>query len=241
MKLLSWDIESSDLVADYGRMLCLGFKTVGGRGKNARIISLGDYKSYEVDPTHDKALVKEAAKILSDCDAWLTWYGSRFDVPFVNSRLIYHDLPPLPPIPHIDGWRVARSKLRLHSNRLASVSAFLDVEEKTPIKPNVWVRAKCGHRPSLNYVIQHCKQDVIVLEQVYEHLKPLIDQHPNSGLFSGNADACPACGGFHITRQGERVTKTRTYPRFQCQDCGMWLRGTKSDGRADYISLGSNT
>lgn len=239
MKLIAWDIESTNLKADYGRMLCFGWKEVGGRPK-ARVTSIADYPKFKNDPTDDKALVKEASKILTEADAWLTWYGKRFDVPFVNSRLIQHGLPPLPPIPHIDGWMVARSKLKLHSNRLASVCAFLGLEEKTPINQHIWVRATAGHLPSIRYVIEHCRQDVAVLEQCYEPLRPLIDQHPNRSLADGWEDGCPACGSKRVTRQGTRLSKTRTYPRFQCQNCGMWLRGTKSDGRADYISLGSN-
>jgi hypothetical protein len=238
MRIRAWDIESTNLKADYGRILCFGWKDVG-KGKT-RVISVMDYPGFEDDPTDDGPLVKDIAKILTDSECWLTWYGSRFDVPFVNSRLLQHKLAPLPPVPHIDGWKVASAKLKLHSNRLASVCAFLGVEDKTPIDQHQWVRATAGHRPSLRYVIAHCKQDVAVTEQAYIPLRPLIDSHPNMGLSDGHPNACGACGSRRLTRQGFRQSKTRTYARFQCQDCGMWLRGLKSEERAEYITLGSN-
>lgn len=222
-KVFLWDLECTNLNADFGYLLCAGVKQLG-KG-SVKTFSVADYKAYSKDPTNDKDLVKAVRDELSDADAWVTWYGSRFDVPFLNSRLTYHKLTPLPPVPHIDGWRIAREKLKLHSNRLASVSSFLEIEEKTPLNGPIWIKASAGNEASLKYVIKHCKQDVLVLEQAFEQIRQLATSGPNLAILEGATDKCPRCGVGRLQSRGYRVTVACRYKRYQCQKCGAWSHG----------------
>lgn len=204
----------------------MAWKKLGQKTVNVR--SVADYAAYKKDPTDDKQLLEEVRDVLSDAGAWVTWYGQGFDQKFVNSRLTLHGLSPLPPVPHIDGWRIAREKLLLHSNRLASVSSFLGIEEKTPLSGPIWVKAGAGNQTALNYVIKHCKQDVVVLEQAYERIKHLATSGPNIAVITGNsgADSCPRCGvEGRLQRRGSRIASAVKYQRFQCQACGAWSHG----------------
>lgn len=227
MKIIAWDLECTGLNADFGFLLCMGYKTVGD--KQTHLLKISDYPGWEKDTTDDKALVKACADVLADADAWVTWYGARFDVPFLNSRLLVHGLKPLPNIPHIDGWRVAKYKLKLHSNRLASVSAFLGLDDKTPVVGPAWIKAIAGDKTSLNYIYAHCKTDVEVLEQAYQRLKPLVKDHPNHRLLQGADECCPVCGAVgKLQRRGEQVSRSRVYQRYQCRTCGAWSKSAKS-------------
>lgn len=161
-------------------------------------------------------------------------HNTYFDVPYLNSRLLRHNLPPLPPVPHLDGWKVARYKLKLNSNRLQSVTSFLGLEDKTPLDGPTWVKAMAGHRKSIKYVVEHCRQDCEVLQQVYERLKPLAQGHPNLNLFQGTTHACPRCGSLDLQCRGKQVTTTQTYQRFQCQSCGGWSRARAADPRGRW-------
>lgn len=229
LQIVAWDLETSNLRANVGCILCMGYQAVGQQ--RPKVISAADFPLYDTDPTNDREVVKAARKVLADADAWLTWYGARFDVPFFNTRLLFHRLPPLPPITHIDAWRTARYKMKLTSNRLKTVSEFLDIEEKTPILFKHWLRAMAGHRPSLRYIEKHCRQDITVLIQAYERLKPWIEKHPNQNLYDGLG--CPTCGSARMVKRGEHVSLTRTYQRFQCMACGAWSRQAKSEDRTD--------
>jgi len=220
-----WDLECTNLNANFGYILCAGVKELGKKG--VKLFSVADYPGYKKDPTNDEKLVKDVRDYLSDAGAFITWYGQRFDVPFLNTRLTAYSLKPLPPVPHIDGWRIAREKLKLHSNRLASVSSFLDIEEKTPLNGPIWIKASAGDPSALKYVIKHCKQDVLVLEQAFERIRQLATSGPNIGIIQGkNVSACPRCGEEgQLQSRGTRTTVSQVYPRFQCQSCGAWSHG----------------
>lgn len=226
MRILSWDIEASGLNADFGIVLCVGFKEVG-KGK-PEVLNILDYANDGDLIRAEKRLLKDVYTRLLDCDVWLTHFGTWFDINFVNSRLIYHKLPIIPPkFNHIDTWKIAKNRLKLRNNRLITISEFLGTEdEKNAIKPEQWIRAMGGHRPSMNYIVEHCRRDVLVLEEVYERIKPLVIDHPNKGLIDGRG-GCSTCGEMKLQKRGYHVTRTRKYQRFQCTGCGAWSTGTK--------------
>jgi len=224
MKIVAWDLECSGLNADYGIILCAGFKTVG-EGK-AKVISITDFPLYEKDPTNDRELVKAIYNELLKADVWLTWFGTYFDIPFINSRLLFHGLPTLPGnYPHIDGWKTAKHRLKLRNNRLVTVQDFLGLDtEKDAVKGPVWIKAMSGHKPSLRYIIEHCRKDVKVLEEAYNRLRPLIIDHPHRDT---DGTECPVCGEGRLQKRGFHITRTRKYQRYQCQSCGVWSKDRK--------------
>lgn len=227
MKILTWDLECSGLSADFGIILTAGFKEVG-KGK-PEVLNILDYRDQSGDLIRaEKRLLKDISKRLLDCDVWLTHYGTWYDVVFVNSRLLYHRLPILPPnYAHLDTWKIARNRLKLRNNRLITISEFLGTEdEKNAIKPEQWIRAMGGHRPSMDYIVEHCRRDVLVLEEVYERLKPLVLDHPNRGLVDGRG-GCGVCGEHKLQKRGFHITRCRKYQRMQCQACGAWSKDPK--------------
>lgn len=224
-KIVLWDLETTNLNANFGYLLCFGWKILGEKKTNA--ISITEFPQFKKDPTNDRSLVKAAYSELANADAWVTWYGSRFDVPYLSSRLLYHKLPFLPPVPHIDGWWIARKHLRLNSNRLASVSSFLDIEEKTPLDGPTWIRAAAGHEKSIKYVVEHCLQDVVVLEEAYLRIRPLMRTHPNLNVISEEANVCPTCGSKKLQKRGVSITRVATRQRYMCNACGAWSKGKK--------------
>ncbi len=227
MKIILWDIEATNLKADFGYMLSFGYKELGE--KEAHVVSIADFPRFKTDPTNDKDVVRAAVRILESADMWVTWYGKRFDVPYVNSRMLLHGMKPLPPVPHVDGWFISKFKLKLHNNRLASASYFLGLEEKTPLNGPIWIRASAGHKPSIKYVNKHCKQDVIVLQQVYEKLRPLMTTHPNLTLISAGEAQCGTCGSASkLQKRGFYMALSRRYQRYHCQTCGGWSHGRTS-------------
>ncbi len=221
--MTAFDIETTNLNANYGYILCMAWKHVGE--SKVHCVRIDQTESFEKDPTSDKLVVKAAAEALKDSDVVYGWYSSRFDWPFIQSRLLTHGLPAMPPTAHIDLWRTAKYQMKLNSNRLASVSEFLGLEEKTPIRSREWIRAMAGHQKSINYVVAHCKQDIVVLEQAYLKMRPLIRQHPNVNVLTGVEDGCPICGGNRLQKRGYLIAAVNKTQRFHCQSCGGWSRG----------------
>lgn len=221
-RILFWDIESTQLDADFGFMLAYGYKAQGD--KKPTVVSVLEQPTKDGEP--DTNLLRHAYTTLCSADMWVTFYGKEFDVKFLKSRMLNLGLT-LPPIHHVDLYFIAKQNMKLHSHRLASISAFLGVEEKTPLVGRTWVLASRGNKNAIKEVIEHCRQDVVVLEQAYDKLRPYIRTHPH--VF--NIGACQSCGSTRLQARGtqpkllqsgrltKRYTKVR---RIQCMDCGRW-------------------
>lgn len=224
-KLLAFDIEATGLNADFGIVLCVGFKEPGSR-RRTEVLSIADYD--EPDPIKaEKLLLIDVSARLLEADCWIAHFGRWYDTVFINSRLLYHRLPLLPPnFPLIDTWRTMKSQMKLRNNRLKTLQEFLKLKnEKNAILPEQWIRAMAGCRRSIGYIVEHCRRDIEVLCEAYELLKPLIVDHPFKSLASKHGQ-CPICSETKLQKRGIHRTRTRAYQRFQCQGCGSWSKST---------------
>jgi hypothetical protein len=223
-KILVFDSESSNLVGDYGRILCIGYKWLGE--KDVKIITIRKSPVFKQDPTNDKYVVEEFAKVFSQAHMVIGWFSRFHDVPLIDTRLMAYSLPPLPPVPHWDGWFTAKKKMKLRSNRLASVSTFMNLSEKTPLTAEAWVKAPTGHIQSLKYVEDHCIADVVVTEQAYERMKAFSYIHFDLSILEGQDKKCPVCLSVRYKVTGRWTSKV-AYERLQCQQCGHGFKGGK--------------
>lgn len=222
-KILMFDIEATNLDADFGTCLAFGWRYYGD-GKS-HVLSLLDTNPVcgdcgRVDADDDRALLKEVYAILSQADVIVSWYGKGFDVPFLNTRMLDAGMKPLPPIPHVDLYFTAKHHLKLSSNRLANVQEFLQlVDAKTPLTRRVWRQAEAGNPKAIKYVAHHCLKDVDVLYGAYEKLRPYVRQHPRINGYG----PCRVCGGTNLNSRGLTVTHlVKPKRRVQCKDCGAW-------------------
>ena len=226
-RILFFDIESTGLNATFGTILTIGWKWFGKpKVRIPTILDAGGKNTLD-----DHALVKKFAEVYNTADYTCGWYSARFDLPMIRTKLLKFGEPPLAPIPHIDLWRTARYKLKLHSNRLAVVQEFLGTAHaKTPIHYDDWLRAAIGDRTALSRVREHCRLDVVVLEEVFMKLRPLIADEPNRGLMTGETGlVCQSCGSSEVQARGTYISLTRKYKRFNCTSCGKWMKVRASD------------
>ena len=223
-RILFFDIESTGLNATFGTILCIGYKWLGN--PKVHVPTILDYsKSNFLD---DRGLVREFAKVYEGADYTVGHYASRFDVPMIQSKLLRYNLPPLAPIPLIDTWRVARDTFKFHNNRLATIQGFLGLtHEKTPISFDHWLQAAHGNKKALRQVVEHCRLDVLVLEEAFVKLRPWIKNEPSRRLFSDHG-SCISCGSEALQARGFAIAKTRKYQRYQCTSCGKWQRDNKA-------------
>jgi len=226
-KVLLWDIEATNLSAPFGTILCIGYKWLGE--KKVYVPTILDF----AETGHrlsDEVLVDHFAEVYAEADYTVAHYGVRYDLPMVNSKLIKYGKKPLPPIPMIDTWWIARTVMKMHSNRLGAIAEYLSTKNaKTPITFDDWLQAAAGNHDAIKQVVKHCKADVLTLEEVFIKLRPWIKMQPASGLFSGEITGCVNCGGFNVHNRGFHVTKTKRFQRRQCQDCGKWQRSSHAD------------
>ena len=166
-----FDLETTNLNADFGVVLCGVIKPAGGESKVFRgdKISPTKWKNKRSDDSETvKAIVDELCKY----DIWIAHNGDRFDVPYLRTRLAKWKLPPLPTTKLLDPVYLARNKLKMSYNSLEKIAEFLGVCSKTEVSSDMWLRASLdGDIQAMNYIVTHCLEDVITLEKVVGYLK----------------------------------------------------------------------
>jgi len=175
-KVVGLDIEASGLNADFGLMLCYCLKPIGGE-IIYDCLTLKDIDS----GIQDKRLVESCVDKLVKFDRVFGHYSSRFDIPFLRTRALVHKLyfPGYGAMKQSDTWQMARKKLKIHSNRQDSVAQTLTQKsDKTRIHPDIWLKAQFGNKKdrkeALDYILEHCKIDVMELEENYLSLLPYV-------------------------------------------------------------------
>lgn len=221
-KVLLFDLETTNLSADFGWIICWGWKWLGEKEAHTKSVLDFPHGHYWTD----RHLLKHIYDEVKQADIVVGWYSSRFDWPYLQSRLLVNTGKILPPMPHVDGWWIARKKMKLHSNRLNSVQNFLNLPTaKTPLMPDHWVRAQQGHREAVRYIQEHCHNDVECLEQAYLLIRPLCPAHPNVSIAAMNCDGCPVCGSPRVIHKKDKFNRVTQSPLYQCVDCKSWSQG----------------
>lgn len=172
------DLETSDLEADRGVILCASYesseqpdeiKTLRNDVVNAR-----DWKRGVRG--HDKEMVYQISKLVRAHDVIVAHNGASFDLPFLRTRALRWGLKPLHEPKIVDPLRIALRKFRLRYNRLGSLSAYLGIpDRKTPLDLAVWTDATLnGSKEAMDLIVEHCEADVRVLSAVLKHVKGFV-------------------------------------------------------------------
>ncbi len=108
-------------------------------------------------------------------DRIVVYWGKdrRHDIPFLRTRCLkwHKEFPLYREIFITDCYDLARNKLRLHRNRLENVCDFFGIPSKAHrLDAEIWQKAKLGHKPSIDHVWEHNKEDVDSLKAIYELL-----------------------------------------------------------------------
>ena len=170
MRVGVWDLETTDLVGDFGRLICAVIYDTKSR----------KYTTFRNDEfagpdnmQDDRELVVAVRDALETYHITVGWYSKGFDIPFLNTRLIYHGERPLARHLHLDsiwvckGWR----GLKARNGRLATIAEFFDLKDRKPgVDACVWIDARQGDVKAINEVVDRCKADVKITWQITERL-----------------------------------------------------------------------
>jgi DNA polymerase elongation subunit (family B) len=168
-----------------------------------------------------KQMVKAAHKLLSEADAVCHYNGRKFDIPTLNKEFLLYGLAPPTPSKQIDLLTTARSRFRLASNKLDYLAQQLGLGRKEQHKGfTLWLECMAKDPAAWEVMRRYNIQDVMLLEKVYDRLKPWIKGHPNLSTEGGHV--CPHCESERLQRRGYQTTLTKRYARWQCRDCGTW-------------------
>lgn len=173
MRVAFFDLETTDLSALMGRVLCCSVAGLEGGVKTLR----GDRAPYRTeDAIDDSKLVVAIRDTLEQADMVVGWNSKMFDIPFLNARLAKHGERPLRPHFNLDlMYYAGGTSMRIGSRKLDNVAKYFNfVNQKTPITWEDWQRAGAGDKNAMNQVVAHCEADILVLREAYDHLLPYV-------------------------------------------------------------------
>lgn len=165
------DIESSSNKADEGMVVAIGV-LVDEKPEVRFASTLGEER---------KALEWLREKLVG-CELLVTWYGSGFDVPFLLTRAVFHnvDLTKLVEIQMLDLCEWSRAHLLLSSYRLSSIARFLGVSMPTNFHGGdvltLFKLVERGDLEARKLIVDHCKEDLVLLKRVHDRLKPQVER-----------------------------------------------------------------
>jgi len=172
-----FDIETSNLKATYGFVFSYAIKVAdeeklnGGQRIYSGLITPEDMKN----GNFDRRLIKQCCYDLRKFNMIVTYYGKKFDIPFLRTRAILYglDFPLYKEVLHTDCWQIVKNRLKLHSNKLEVACDFFSIPAKAhKLSPKIWFQASLGHEKALKHIMKHNIEDVISTEKIYKLVCP---------------------------------------------------------------------
>lgn len=235
-RILSIDIETSPVVAhawalfkqniainqiiEPPRTICFAAKFMDER-------KVHFYSEYEHG---HEVMVQAAHDLMSEADVVMHFNGDRFDIPRLNTEFIMAGMAPPAPYKSIDLYKVIKNNFNWSSNKLAFVSEQLGLAGKIKHEGHeLWIKCLAGDPKAWAQMKRYNVQDVRLLEEIYDKVRPWITNHPHYGLYTGEPDVCPNCGGDDLERRGYALTGVGRFQRYRCRGCGTWSRSNRRD------------
>lgn len=168
-RLAFLDIETTGFAANFDYMLSWSLKYLDGEIKHdvitKRDLDKGNF---------DKRILQSLLKELGNVDTLVTYYGQKFDIPFVRTRAMMSKLefPAYGLKRHIDLYFSVKYRLKLGRNTLEQATTALGIEGKNHVLGKEWMLGRVGNKEALEYVLEHNDLDVIILEKLYKELLP---------------------------------------------------------------------
>lgn len=168
--------------------------------------------------------------LLDEADVVVTYNGDSFDLPWIEGEFIAEHMKPPSPVMKVDLYKVIKKHSRWLHKKLAVVADRLVGDQKIQHQGfGLWMDCLRGDeetkRKAWNLMRRYAKKDTALLWPIYEDLLPWIKlPHPVS---RAEGLVCRNCGSDHLQRRGTAPSLQGVYPRYQCQKCGKWQKGTQ--------------
>lgn len=171
---------------------------------------------------NDKTMIKEFIKIMDKADEVVAHNGDRFDIAWLRTRCAFHGIPMMPNYTSIDTLKAVRNKFKFNSNRLDYLAKYFKIGGKIEngglenLKKIVLNKDKSA----LSDMVRYCKNDVVILEKVFDKLVNYIPAKTHIGRIASN---CPECDSENTVINKHRLTaQGNKQVTYKCNDCGKY-------------------
>lgn len=167
------DIETSNLKADYGFIFSYAIKELNGKVYKRCITREELWRG-----VYDKYLLQDIMSKMGKFGRLVTFYGSKFDIPFVRTRCLRQGITGFPEpgsIKHTDLFYTMRYKFKLSRSSLENSCKFFGIAaKKHRMEPQQWWDANTGRKWALDWIMTHNVEDVVSTERLFKKVLPYI-------------------------------------------------------------------
>jgi len=169
-KICFMDLEATALDADVGYLVGGGFMDEKGR-----------FRWFYADvPSKEKETLSLIIEYLARHHIVFTWNGSKFDLPFLATRSVKHNLrAELVYRPtHLDLAEFIRNYFKLSFVNLYHVARFLNIAKDVSVEgidvPSLYLKAIKNDKRAAMRIKNHCRDDLEVLRNIYFKILPIL-------------------------------------------------------------------
>lgn len=181
-----------------------------------------------------EGMLAAAYQLLAQADVVIHYNGEKFDEPKMNQEFAQLGWAPPAPFQRIDLWRTISKRFYLPSQKLDYVLRHFGLGGKQSTGGmTLWIGVLAGEESARRKFEDYCRNDVAIMVPLYAKLRPWIVGHPDMNLFDDTTDdavlRCRTCKSEDVQRRGFAITNQGKYPRYKCNRCGKWDRGTRRE------------
>lgn len=240
-RILLWDLEtaphvvytwslypesiSHDNIIEEGFIISGAWKWLGEK-KIHSVSVLNDQPRFKKNHKDDYHVVKTLHDVLSKADIIIAQNGDKFDWKTFQYRCAKHNLPAPKKPQSIDTLKTLRNEFKAPSNKLDFIGQAFEIGQKVETPKGLWKQATEGDEKAIREMVVYNRGDIILLENLYNRIRPYIRNHPNLNLYRVGVEhkGCKSCpDGGSLKRSGYHYTTSGKYQAYRCK-CGAWNR-----------------
>ena len=173
LDFVCFDLETSELKADFSALLSAVIKPFGKKGIVFRADNYQNWK--EGRRADDLEICTDITRELARHAVVVTHYGTGFDMRYIRAKAMKHGLPALPPMFAVDTYYIAKMNMMVSRRRLDALCKYLSLGLKSVVEGATWVDAALnGSEEAMNEIVRHNVQDCILLEQLATIMFPYL-------------------------------------------------------------------
>lgn len=161
----------------------------------------------------DKKLLKDFIKVMNTAHEIIGHNSNNFDTKWLRTRALLQGVDMLPHYVSIDTLKHAKNGFYFNSNKLDYLAKlFGEGQKKDNGGFNTWKKIVLDKdADALQLMVDYCKQDVVILEKVFNKLQPYVKNTTHYGvLFGEEKYSCPSCSGYNIGLHKRYATQMGT-------------------------------
>lgn len=173
----------------------------------------------------DKTMLQKFILVANQASEMVGHNGDKFDLAWIRTRCLFHQIDMFPSYITIDTLKIARSKFRFQSNRLNYIADFLGIGQKIKTEFSLWKDILLNKdKDAMEKMIKYCKKDVILLESVFKKLRPHMISKTHYGvIFGEDRGSCPECGSDDLIINLKRTTASGLKKiQYKCKTCSTY-------------------